>query len=234
MPPGTIFGGYEAYAQCAGRAARPGGVKSLEGDGSETAGAAFSRAGSKSVQIGEGRGSAGGSKSRLHGHLGAGESRWHATSPAHPLAVAVHERVDAKASLQRRGPPQWPRLSQPFLPQQGEDRIVCLALHARREEPEVPNVVPVAVGDVIGERGQELGRGIRSLDGAFGARVLRHKSDFLTGDRPEPVLRVGFVAAEDRPRRHQGAGTAAPFTARRPTMPDSGLTAPGNEFLNFL
>jgi len=91
MPPGTIFGGYEAYAQCAGRATRPGGVKSLEGDGSETAREALSRAGSKLVQIGEGRGSAGG-KSRLHGHLGAGESRWHATSPVHPLAVAVHDR----------------------------------------------------------------------------------------------------------------------------------------------
>ncbi len=78
MHPGTILGGYEAYAQCAGRATRPGGVKSLEGDGSETAGEAFSRAGSKSVRIGEGRGSAGG-QSRLHGHLGAGESQWHAT-----------------------------------------------------------------------------------------------------------------------------------------------------------
>ena len=44
-------------------------------------------------------------------------------------------------------------------------------------------------------------------------------------DAPRPGgssrrLRVGFVAAEDRPRRHQGAGTAAPFAARRPTMPN--------------
>ncbi len=69
MPPGTIFGGYEAYAQCAGRATRPGGAKSLEGDGSETAREAFSRAGSKSVQIGEDRGSARG-ESRLQGTLG--------------------------------------------------------------------------------------------------------------------------------------------------------------------
>ena len=33
------------------------------------------------------------------------------------------------------------------------------------------------------------------LDGAFRARVLRHKSDFLTGDRPEPMLRDGRPAA---------------------------------------
>ena len=49
-------------------------------------------------QIGEDGKSARG-ESRLHGHLGAGESRWHATSPAHPVAVTVHERVDAKACL---------------------------------------------------------------------------------------------------------------------------------------
>ena len=36
MRPGTIFGGYEAYVLCPGRAPRPGSVKSLEGDGSET------------------------------------------------------------------------------------------------------------------------------------------------------------------------------------------------------
>ena len=50
MPPGPTFGGYGATAQSAGRATRPGGVKSLEVDGSETAGEAFSRAGSKSVR----------------------------------------------------------------------------------------------------------------------------------------------------------------------------------------
>ena len=84
--------------------------------------------------------------------------RWHAASPAHPLAVPVHQRVDAKAFLHRRRPSQPHGLSQPFLPQQREHGIVCLALHARREEPEVPNVVPVAVGNVIGQGGQELGR----------------------------------------------------------------------------
>ena len=121
MPPGTIFGGYEANAQCAGRATQPGGgggggasnlwrlmVRRPRGRRSRERAA-------NSVQIGEDGGSARG-ESHLHGHLGAGESRWHATSPVHPLAVTVHERVDAKASLQRRGPPQSPRLSQPFLP----------------------------------------------------------------------------------------------------------------------
>jgi len=71
---------------------------------------------------------------------------------------------------------------------------VCLALHARREETEIPDIVAVAVRHVIGECGQELGRRVRRLDGAFGARVLRHKSDFLTVDRPEPVLRDGRPA----------------------------------------
>ena len=103
-------------------------------------------------------------------------------------------RVDAKASPQRRGPPQSPRLSQPFRPEKREHGIVCLALHARREETEIPDVVPVAVGHVVGERGQELSRRAGDLDGAFRARVLRHKSDFLTGDRPEPVLRDGRPA----------------------------------------
>ena len=43
------------------------------------------------------------------------------------------------------------------------------------------------------------------------------------------TLREGFAAAEDRPRRHQSAGMAAHRAWT--TMPDSGLSAPGNEFL---
>ena len=93
--------------------------------------------------------------------------RWHAASPAHPPAVPVHQRVDAKAFLHRRRPSQPPRFPEPFLPQKREDRIVCPAFHARREQPEVPNVVTIAVGNVIGERGQELGRCVAGLDGAF-------------------------------------------------------------------
>ena len=49
MPPATIFNGFGAYAECAGRAARPGGVKSQEAKGSETAWEAFSRVDSKTV-----------------------------------------------------------------------------------------------------------------------------------------------------------------------------------------
>ena len=52
--------------------------------------------------------------------------------------------------------------------------------------------MPVAVGDVVGEYGQELDRAACSLEGAFGARVLRHRLDFLTVDRREPVLRDGW------------------------------------------
>ena len=186
MPPGTIFGGYEAYAQCAGRATRPGGVKSLEGDGSETAREAFSRAGSKSVQIGEDRGSARG-ESRLQGTLGP-VARDESSASAGRRGP---KRINPEAFLQGGCPPQSPRLPEPFLPQKCKHRIVCLALHTRREQTEVTNVVPVAVGHVMGERGQERRRRVRGLDGAFRARVLRHKPDFLTADRPEPVLRDG-------------------------------------------
>ena len=52
-PGGRFFDSREAHALCAGRGSWPGGVKSLEADGSETVGEAFSRAGSTSVQIGE-------------------------------------------------------------------------------------------------------------------------------------------------------------------------------------
>ena len=60
-------------------------------------------------------------------------------------------------------------------------RWAGLRRHSRRGVP----------GHVMGERGQELRRRVRGLDGAFRARVLRHKPDFLTADRPEPVLRDG-------------------------------------------
>ena len=66
---------------------------------------------------------------------------------------------------------------------------MCLALHARREETEIPDVVPVAVGDVIGQCGQELSRRVGGLDRPFRAGVLRQESDFLTIDLAKPVLR---------------------------------------------
>ncbi len=127
-------------------------------------------------------------ESQPHGHVGASWCRGHPTSPAHRLAGAVAEGIDAEALVQRRRPTKASGLSQPFLAQEREHGLVCLALHARREEPEIPDVVPVAVGHVIGERGQELRRRAGGLDGAFRARVLRHKTDFLTADRPEPML----------------------------------------------
>ncbi len=154
-----------------------GAVKSLGADASVPAQGVLARGqqiSSDRRKLGSARG-----ESRLHGHLGAGESRWHATSPAHPLAVAVQKRINPEAFLQGGCPPQSPRLPEPFLPQQCEDCMVCLALHARGEETEIPDVVPVAVGHVVGERGQELSRRVGGLDGAFRARVLRHKPDFL-------------------------------------------------------
>ena len=144
-------------------------------------------------KVGEAGGSVHGAHA-LRGHLAGSEGRWDPTSPAHSLAIATQERIDPEALLQGCCPPKSPRLPEPFLPQKCEHRIVCLALHTRREQPEVTNVVPVAVGHVIRERGQELRRRVRGLDGTLGARVFRHKSDFLTINRPEPVLRDGRPA----------------------------------------
>ncbi len=97
---------------------------------SETAGGVLARV----QQIGSDRRRRQGqlSAERLfHGHPAASESRWFATTPAHPLAVVVQKRINPEAFLQGGRPPQSPRLPEPFLPQQCEHRIVCLALHAR-------------------------------------------------------------------------------------------------------
>ena len=130
-----------------------------------------------------------------------GWRRRHPTSPAHSLAVVVQEWIDPEAFLKGRCPPQSSRLPEPFLPQQREHGIVRLALYTWREQPEVAHVVPVAVGDVVGERGQELRRRVGGLDGTLRARVLRHKPDFLTADRPEPVLRNGRPSGSAGPAR---------------------------------
>ena len=88
--------------------------------------------------------------------------RWHAASPAHPLAFPVHQRVDAKALLHRRRPSQPFGFSQSCLPQKREHGIVCPTLHARRKQPEVAHVVTVAVWHVVGERGQESANAVRA------------------------------------------------------------------------
>jgi hypothetical protein len=85
-------------------------------------------------------------------------------------------------------------LPQPFLPQQREDGLVCVVFHARRQQPEVPDVVTVTVGDVIRERGHEHGWRVCGLDDLAASGVLRHKSNFLTTDRSKPVLRNGRSA----------------------------------------
>ena len=70
----------------------------------------------------------------------------------HPLAGAIQERVDPEALPRGGGPGQSPRLPQPGLAQEGEDRIVGPALHARREQTEIPDGVAGAVGEVRGNR----------------------------------------------------------------------------------
>ena len=121
--------------------------------------------------------------------MAPGWCRWYPTSPTHWLTVAIQEGVDPEALLQGCRPPQRFRFSQSLLPNKRENRIVSLTLHARREQAEVSDVVPVAVGDVIGQDSQELAWRVGGLDYLFRARVLRHESDFLTVNLPEPVLR---------------------------------------------
>ena len=57
----------------------------------------------------------------------AGGYRWYPTTPAHSLAVAIHERIDPEAFLQGSGPPQSSRFPEAFLTQESEDCIVCLS-----------------------------------------------------------------------------------------------------------
>ena len=66
-----------------------------------------------------------------------------------------------------------------MLAQQREDRVVCVALHARSEQTEVPDVVPVAVGDVIGQDSQELAWRVGGLDYLLSARVPSSRIGFL-------------------------------------------------------
>ena len=98
------------YAQGCGRSHPAGGVKSLEAEGFGDRRKRSRARGSKSVQIGDGGRSARG-EFRRHRRLGTRENRWHATRPAHPLAIAVHERIDAKAFLHRRSPTKSSGLS---------------------------------------------------------------------------------------------------------------------------
>ena len=95
------------YAQGCGRSHPAGDVKSLEADRLRRPLEAFSRLGSESVWGRRDGGSARGGGG-LHGHLGAGESRWHATRPVHLLAVAVQARADSEALPQRRCALPWP------------------------------------------------------------------------------------------------------------------------------
>ncbi len=81
-----------------------------------------------------------------------------------------------------------------FLPQQGEHSVVRAALGAYGQQPEVADVVPVTVGHVIGQRGQEVSRLIPGDDHLFRLHVLRHEPDFVTVNLPEPAPCDGRMA----------------------------------------
>lgn len=68
------------------------------------------------------------------GSLGqvADSGRWFATTPAHPLAVAVQKRINPEAFVQGVCPPQSPRLLPDRHPLEGVAKIV---LKARRGLP---------------------------------------------------------------------------------------------------
>ena len=98
-------------------------------------------------------------------------------APAHPVALAIKEWVDAEALPDRSRPAQAPRLAAPFLPQQREHGVVRSALAAWGQQSEVADIVPVAVGHMIGQRGQEVGRRVAGYDHLPGPRVLGQEAD---------------------------------------------------------
>ena len=102
MFPGTIFDGCEAYAQCARRAARPGGRQSLEADGSETAGEAFRARGQRISSDGEAGGSVCG-EGRFHGHLWTGWCMSFASSLASPPRTLVATSAGRTGALSLEG-----------------------------------------------------------------------------------------------------------------------------------
>ncbi len=67
--------------------------------------------------------------------------------------MAVQEGVDPETLLQGGRPPERLRFPGPLLPQEGENRVMRPAFHARRKQAEVSDSVPVAVGDVISQGG---------------------------------------------------------------------------------
>jgi hypothetical protein len=87
------------------------------------------------------------------------------------LALAIEKRIDAKLLCRDAAHRSRSGLFQAFLPQKGEHSIVCLALDARREQPEVSNVVATAVGDMLGERSQKRSRRVCGLKSLSAARV---------------------------------------------------------------
>ena len=61
----------------------------------------------------------------------AASDRLQPCAPAHPVALAIKEWVDAEALPDRSRPAQAPRLAAPFLPQQREHGVVRAGLGAR-------------------------------------------------------------------------------------------------------
>ena len=118
----------------------------------------------------------------------AAPDRLQPCAPAHPVALAIKEWVDAEALLAQSRPAQAPRLAAAFLPQQREHGVVRSALAAWGQQPEVTDIVLVMVGNVIGQRGQEVGRRVAGYDHLFRPRVLGQEAYLVTIDMLEPML----------------------------------------------
>lgn len=101
----------------------------------------------------------------------------------------IQEWIDAEAFLKRGCPAKSAWFAEALLPEECERRIVDLTLGPRCKEAEVTDVVPIAVGNVIDEYGQEFGEGVSRFHRPLRACILRHKTDFLTINRAESVLR---------------------------------------------
>ena len=121
-------------------------------------------------------------------------SRLQSSDPVHPVTPLVQKWVDAEAFLERVRPAQTLWLAAAFLPQQGEHGVVRAGLGPWGQKPEVADVVPVTVGHVIGQRGQEVSCRIPGHDHLFRLRVFRQEFDFVTVNLPETVLCDGGTA----------------------------------------
>jgi hypothetical protein len=72
-----------------------------------------------------------------------------------------------------------------------EEKIVESALRPRRQQPEIADIVDVAVRDLMAQTLDKLGHGIASLDHTSGFQVLCQKPDLLRTGLQYPMLGDG-------------------------------------------